>query len=139
MVLGADMGRLGLMVLGLALLAGCGTPQERCIASATRDARILDRLITETQGNIDRGFAYVEVQRSRTVWVVCVPAQAATATSPAQSAQMCMDDQDYTETRPQAINLADERVKLAEMRKKRAELERAAVRDVASCKAQHPK
>ncbi|WP_050518387.1 hypothetical protein [Pseudorhodobacter antarcticus] len=133
------MGRLGLMVLGLALLAGCGTPQERCIASATRDARILDRLITETQGNIDRGFAYVEVQRSRTVWVVCVPAQAATATSPAQSAQMCMDDQYYTETRPQAINLADERVKLAEMRKKRAELERAAVRDVASCKAQHPK
>jgi hypothetical protein len=132
------MMRLVVMGLGLAVLASCGTPQERCIATATRDARILDRLIGETQGNLDRGFAYVEVEMSRTVWVVCVPAQAATATSPGVAAQMCLDDRDYTVTRPQAINLAEERVKLAEMRKKRAELERAAVRDVASCKAQHP-
>jgi hypothetical protein len=51
---------------------------------------------------------------------------------------MCLQEFDYTETRPKAINLADEREKLAEMRKKRVALDRMAARAVASCKLTHP-
>jgi len=123
---------------GLALLVGCGTPQERCIAGATRDLRVVDRLIVETQGNLDQGYALVEVERTQTRWVVCAPAQPATATQPARAAQMCLDDVDYTVTEARAINLANERETLAELRKKRAALDKASGPAIASCKLTHP-
>ena len=46
-----------LFLLGLFALAACGTPQERCISNVTKDIRVLDRLIAETQKNLDRGYA----------------------------------------------------------------------------------
>ncbi len=126
------------LILGLAVLAGCGTPQERCIASATREVRIMDRLIGEVQTNLDRGYAMVKVRRTGHRWEVCRPGRAATATEPARAPQMCFKRYRYNDIEPQAINLAEERVKLAEMRKKRVELARMAEKSVASCKASHP-
>lgn len=129
-----------LMILaGLTVLAGCGTPQERCIAGATRDLRVVDRLIGETQGNLDRGYAIVEVERIAQRWDVCTPERPATPTSPAQPAQMCFRDYTYTATEQRAVNLADQRETLAELKKKRASLEAASRPVVASCKLTHPK
>ena len=122
----------------LALLVGCGTPQERCIANVTRDMRVVDRLIVETQGNLDRGYALAEVERSVTRWVVCAPGRPATTTEPARPPRMCLRDHDYTVTVPRAINLADERVKLLELQKKRVQLEKASRPAVAGCKLQYP-
>lgn len=122
----------------MALLAACGTPQERCIASATRDMRVVDKLITETQGNLDRGYALEEVKMSSERWVVCRPARPGTATTPPQPAEMCLQDFDYTVTRPRAINLADEREKLMELQKKRAAQEKASRLAVERCKLAHP-
>jgi len=124
-------------ILVFGLLAACGTPQERCIASASRDLRILDRLTAEVQANLNRGYALEEVTLSRDRWVICQAATRATTTQAAQPVQMCLQEFDYTETRPKAINLADEREKLAEMRKKRVALDRMAARAVASCKLTH--
>ena len=122
----------------LAILVGCGTPQERCIAAATRDLRVVDRLIVETKGNLERGYALVEVERTVERWVLCRPGRPATATSPALPPEMCLQEHDYTVTEPRAINLADERVKLAELQKKRAVLEKAARSAIASCKLAYP-
>jgi hypothetical protein len=122
----------------LLLLAACATPQERCINSATREVRILDRLIGEVEGNLARGYALEEVILTRQRWVMCHPGTPATKTEPAQPPQMCLTEHDYTEMRPKAINLADERVKLAEMRKKRGTLARAAASEVTACKRLHP-
>lgn len=122
----------------LAILAGCGTPQERCIAAATRDLRVVDRLIVETQGNLNRGYALVEVEKTAERWVLCYPARPATATAPARPAEMCLREHNYTVTEPRAINLADERTKLAELQKKRVSLEKASRSAVASCKLSHP-
>ena len=122
----------------LSLLIACGTPQERCIAGATKDLRVLDRLIGETQTNLQRGYALEEVVRTSVRWEVCQPAVAATATSPAQPAQMCLEDYDYTVTRPKAINLADEREKLGEMQKKRRDLATRADSSIAQCRLQYP-
>ena len=127
-----------ILISGLALLVGCGTPQERCIAAATRDLRVVDRLIVQTQGNLDRGYALVEVERTSERLVLCAPGRAATATGPAQPPQMCWRDYDYTVTEARAINLADERETLAELQKKRVALEKASRLAVASCKLAHP-
>jgi len=123
---------------GLALLAACGTPQEQCIAGVTRDMRVLDRLIGESEANLQRGYALREVTLSDSRYVMCHPGRPAAAGHPAIAPQYCWRDFDRTVTRPAAINLAEERVKLAEMKKKRAELARAAAPAIAQCRALHP-
>ena len=41
----------------LLILFACGTPQEQCIAGSTRDARVVNDLIRETEANLARGYA----------------------------------------------------------------------------------
>ena len=48
------------LLLPLSLLAACGTPQERCISGNTREYRVLRNLLTETQANLARGYAWEE-------------------------------------------------------------------------------
>lgn len=126
----------------LVLLAGCGTPQEQCIARETRDIRILDRLITETQGNLTRGYALEEVVTYRDRWVRCpvtrvAPVEGEPAPPPAPP-QLCLDEVRETSTRPKAIDLRAEAQKLASMQEKRAGLMRAAGPAIAQCRAQFP-
>jgi hypothetical protein len=136
--LGMRVGLIFGFVALAAVLAGCGTPQERCIASATRDLRIMDRLIGEVQGNLDRGYALEEIVQTRTRWVICQRVTHVTATEPVIAPKMCLREYEYTEIRPKAINLAYERQKQVEMQKKRVELVRSSARAVASCKLTHP-
>lgn len=126
------------MLGGFVFLIACGTPQERCINTATRDLRILDRLIGETQGNLDRGYAIEEVTRTSSRWTICRAGHPATKDHPARRAEWCFKDYRYTVERPKAINLAQEREKLVEMQKKRAVLAQSASPLIAQCKATHP-
>ncbi|MEM8553430.1 MAG: hypothetical protein AAGF71_01255 [Pseudomonadota bacterium] len=48
-----------LIVLACLALAACGTPQQQCERQVTRESRTLDKLIVETEENIERGFRYV--------------------------------------------------------------------------------
>ncbi|MGO4909401.1 hypothetical protein ACEN2J_13845 [Pseudorhodobacter sp. W20_MBD10_FR17] len=121
----------------LAALVGCGTPQERCIAGATRDMRIVDRLIAETQGNLDRGYALEEVERTGVRWETCRRGPPQKDGKPSRP-DLCLQEYTFTVTKPRAINLADARQTLAELQKKRAAQARVAAPLVASCKATHP-
>jgi hypothetical protein len=123
--------------LTLVLLAACGTPQEQCIARETRDLRVLDRLIVETQGNIDRGYALVEVSVLRDRWALCEGSPPVKG-DPVAKPRMCLDDYVDTETRPKAINLREETDKLSGMKAKRAVLARTAERQIAACRATYP-
>ncbi|HMO09854.1 MAG TPA: hypothetical protein PKD10_19750 [Paracoccaceae bacterium] len=129
-----------LPLAALALLAACGTPQERCIARETRELRILDRLIAETEGNIARGYALEEVTVWREYWTTCLVAQApnpdGTARPPVP--QPCERERAETQTRAKAIDLNVERDKLRSMQTKRRDLAQAAARSVAACRAAHP-
>ena len=58
--------RPALMILPFLALAACATPREQCIGQATRDLRVLNSLIAETQGNLARGYAIEEQQEVRT-------------------------------------------------------------------------
>ena len=52
--------------------------------------------------------------------------------------QMCLDDVDYTEQRPKAIDLNAESAKLASLKAKRAAQAKAASPSIKACKAQYP-
>lgn len=138
------MRRLALLS-ALALLAACGTPQERCIARETRDLRILDRLIAETRADIARGYAIETYTISVSYWDTCYrpaanqpPPAPGTQPRPVLDPYPCLESRDVTRTRPKAIDLDAERAKLASMERKRADLARAAEASIAQCRALYP-
>jgi hypothetical protein len=134
------MPRLVPAIAFLAALAACGTPQEQCIARETRDLRVLDRLIVETEGNIARGYAIEEYTVDVSYWGSCLVAQPpdAAGVRPPPLAEPCLQDREVTRTRAKAIDLRAERAKLSSMQEKRRELARAAERAIAQCRVQFP-
>ncbi len=122
------------LMLALAVLAGCGTPQERCIARETRDIRVLDRLIAETRATVSRGYA---LQTESFVVTQSYPCRVATPGGQTRTT-LCERDEVVERTRPVAVNLEDERAKLRSMEVRRAELEREAATAIAACRAAHP-
>lgn len=130
------MRRLILSLSVLSMLAACGTPQEQCINRNTRDLRTVEKLITEVQGNLARGYAIEEYTISVPVWRQCtVPS--ADPTQPAVT-RPCLEDGLETRTRPKAIDLNAERAKLESLFTKRDQLAREAQAVIAQCKAQYP-
>jgi hypothetical protein len=128
------MKRLSLAVL--ALLAACGTPQEQCIRQNTRDLRTVERLIAETQGNLDRGYAYETITEYDDYWAYC-PQPQVPGTTPIPDS-LCLKERAVTVQRPKAIDLNDEARKLESLKTKRVELSRRAEALIASCKEQYP-
>ncbi len=120
----------------LLILTACGTPQEQCIARETRDLRVVDRLITETQGNLQRGYALEEVTITNTVWVDCTPR--VKKGDPVPERKMCLEDESETITRPKAIDLTAEQRTLDSLLVKRRDLARAAERVIVACKEAYP-
>ena len=127
-----------LAIACLALLAACATPQEACIASATRELRVLDRLLAEVRGNLDRGYALVDRTAWRRTWQLCAPPVAQTDDSPARPAQWCWVREPYTVTDRVPIDPAAERRKLDGLIERRAAEARRAGAAVAECRALHP-
>lgn len=130
------MRRFLLAALPLALLASCGTPQQQCINSVTRDLRVVNGLILQTQGNIQRGYAYATVTRTIPQYVDCTPR--ATEDNPDPRPQMCLVDTAQTFQQPVAIDLAEEQKKLDQLLAKRDALQAQAQPAIAACQAQYP-
>ena len=130
------MKRLVLPVL--LVLSACGTPQEQCINAATRDLRVVDRLIAETEGNLARGYGYQEVTVWTTRWVPCGPPPPHAEGEPLPEPQLCLDEVPETIRKPVALDLAAEAQKLAGLKAKRAALAKAAAPQIAACKAEYP-
>jgi len=124
----------------LLLLVACGTPQEQCIQRETRELRTLDRLIVETEANIERGYALVEVQTVDLEPDICYRrgAQNPDGTHGRAVPFTCFSREINTELRPRAIDLNVERAKLASMREKRVSLARQAEASAAQCRVVYP-
>lgn len=137
------MKRFGATALSLTtLLAACGTPQEQCISSATRDMRVVDRLIAEAETNISLGFAYETREVTHTEWVICdyvaQPPTAPGVKPPPPKPRYCLDDVTDTVQKPVAIDPVAEKHKLAALKAKRVELTRRAAPAIAACQAKFP-
>jgi len=111
-------------------LAACGTPQEQCISGATRDIRTVDRLITEVQGNLDRGFGYDYITVFELDYVDC-----GTEADPDRVCAIRVPEQ---ERRPIALDLDAEQIKLNQLRAKRAQQIKSVAPVVAQCKIDNP-
>jgi hypothetical protein len=126
-----------LLFATLTLVAACGTPQEQCIRQNTRDLRTVDRLIAETEGNLERGYAFETVTEYEDFLRPCryphvPPGQ------PEPRPRLCYDERPVQVQRPKAIDLDEEAKKLASLKTKRRELAREAEGVIAQCKAQYP-
>jgi len=119
-------------------LAACATPQEACIASATRELRVLDRLLDEVRGNLDRGYALVERTDWRLDWRICEPGREATQDSPAMPPQWCWVREPYTVTDRVPIDPAAERRKLDGLVAQRAAKAERAKAAIAECRVLYP-
>lgn len=128
--------RRALFLTVMLALVACGTPQEQCIARETRDLRVVERLIKETSGNLQRGYALEEVTVYETVWVDCTPR--VKEGEPAPERKLCLDEVSDTITRPKAIDLAAEQRTLDSLLLKQRDLSGAAERVVAACKEAYP-
>jgi hypothetical protein len=121
----------------LVLFAACGTPQEQCINRNTRDLRTVDRLIAETQGNLDRGYAFETITVYEDYWAYC-PVPPVAEGQPVPPPRLCLDERPVTEQRPKAIDLNEEARKLDSLKAKRRDLARKAEGVIAQCKAEYP-
>lgn len=117
-------------------LAACGTPQQQCIGTVTRDLRVVDDLIAQTSGNLQRGYAIVRVTETRPEFVDCTPDPTAEVPNPRE--RRCLEDVAQTVTRPAAIDLDAEAAKLASLQRKRAQLAASAGPAIQACQMQYP-
>lgn len=122
--------------LALLVLAACGTPQEQCISANTRDLQVVDRLIRETEGNLDRGYGLETVTVYQPQWVDCTPLP--TKAVPKPQPQMCFEDVPVSVRKEVALDLNAEAAKLQSLKAKRASLAKAAESVIAQCKAKYP-
>ena len=97
----------------------------------------VDRLIAETQGNLDRGYAYETITVYEDYWTTC-PEPPVVEGEPAPKPRMCLDERPVTEQRAKAIDLNEEARKLDSLNAKRRDLARKAEDVIAHCKAQYP-
>ena len=125
-----------LLLPALIMLNACGTPQQQCINSGTRDLRVVDRLIAETEGNLARGYAYKEVTTFSQQFQDCTPRP--TVANPDPAPVQCLVQVPVTSREPMAIDLGAESAKLASLQAKRSAQSRAAEPAIAQCRAVHP-
>jgi hypothetical protein len=123
------------IAVGLVALSGCGTPQERCIAAATREIATLDRLIAERRADIARGYGYEERAVTRWQWVRCDGLFDPPGTT---LPSRCWEPYDTTLRKPVAIDPEAETRKLEALLQRRAALATMVESRISDCKAAHP-
>jgi hypothetical protein len=125
-----------------ALLIGCGTPQEQCIAAGTRDLRTVEALISQTEGNLQRGYALEDRVVEEEVFGFCQPPAAPPPEGelppPPPPPEPCWKTEVTTETTAVAIDLDAEARKLKQLKQKRADLQRQADKLAADCRLRYP-
>jgi len=121
-------------LLGL-LLAACSTPRERCIDAATERYRVTADLVSELRQTIERGYALHSQRVPYTVYDTCY------RTHP-KSGRIVPFSCPYTawrtETTPVAVDIAQERAKLAGYEQRLPGLREEAARGVGACRARFP-
>ncbi|NPD14117.1 hypothetical protein HOY34_02755 [Xinfangfangia sp. D13-10-4-6] len=127
-------------LLVLTTLAACGTPQEQCISRNTRDLRTVEKLIAETQGNLDRGYAIDRYEVTVPDWQPCIRYIPGTKEDPTPRpvSTTCRTWDTETRTRPRTIDLAQEAKQLAQLKDKQRQHIIRAQSVISQCRAAYP-
>lgn len=124
-----------LSVAAIALLSACATPREQCISNASQQLRSVETAMATAQGNISRGYALHTQSVPYTVPTTCY------RNDPYRNISIpypCPSTQYRTQTTPVAIDVSEERRKLADYQKMLPQLREQARIQVAQCVAQFP-
>ena len=113
-----------------AFLAACATPQEACISQAQSELRSIRDQISTAEGNISRGYAI----HRQTVPYTYV----STCYTDTGEAYQCEENGTRVQETPVAIDIAQERVKLASLQARLSGAERRANEQIAQCRLTYP-
>jgi len=122
-------------VLAAALLSGCATPKQRCLSDATQELRSVESALATARGNINRGYAIHTQRVPYTVGHICYHTHPKTHSLIPYS---CPVTQYRTQTTPVAIDVAEERRKVAELEGMLPELRQETNARLKACNAQFP-
>ena len=128
------MRQLAIALPALLVLAACATPREACVAAATREGRVVDALVAQTQGNLNRGFAIEERQEVRVRHETC-EGEAEDGTTFEVS---CQKTDTVTVRDAVAIDLTAERAKLESLLERQRQNQINAQSAIQQCIAVHP-
>ncbi|MEM7473061.1 MAG: hypothetical protein AAF340_17060 [Pseudomonadota bacterium] len=104
-------------VLLLCVLGACATPEKLCIQDATKDLKIVQNLIATTEANLLRGYA-VQTEERRVVFTdFCLGGRRSNV-----GVSFCNRSEPVTKRTPVAIDVAAERRKLRELKRREARL-----------------
>ena len=120
--------RRALLLIPL-VLAACETPREACISNATRELATVSRLVVETRGNIQRGYAIGTRQVVQTIAETCRTQneEGLITTFPCDRTEIV----DIEE--PVAVDLNAERAKLDSLLERQAQMQRQSDAVIAQC------
>lgn len=116
------------------LLSACATPREACIAQVTQETRVLDALIVQTRGNLERGFAIEQQEDIRTRRTFCTGQNEDGSTFRFR----CDETDTVTVNVPVAIDLNAERAKLESLLQRQQQNRANAQAGIAQCPARFP-
>ena len=116
--------------LTLLILAACTTPQQACINKATKNLKVIDNLIAQTNDNLARGYAVKSEPHTTFGLNLCA--------SPNDHVLFCTEPEVVLRDKPVAIDPRTERRKLAALKTKRSALLRQAKQEIRACQSAHP-
>lgn len=125
-----------LALICLATLAACATPRQACERNALYDLQMIDLLIRETEQTLARGYALEREPYRRSSLELCYANRA--GSDGGVGFAWCNRPDIGFRDRPVAVDLRDERRKLAELTARRKAEARSAARDLAACRARYP-
>ncbi len=126
--------RYELLIIPLAFLAACGTPQENCISSATLNVRLLTSEIEGQKQLIAQGSYWKDAEEEYTLGVSCDDPRAIKYTE----SSLCYRREVSVFPVQVRINEADERAKLAALQAKLLRAQTSAKEEVSRCQAYYP-
>lgn len=119
-----------LSLAALGFVGACATPKEQCISEATLNLKTLNGLISETEGNIARGYAIHKQSVPYTYSGTCF--------NQIVGAYACPQTGSRIQETPVPIDVSDQRKKLVIFKKQLPEAERVAAHKVKHCEATYP-
>jgi hypothetical protein len=121
-------------LLAALALGACETPRESCLSSASRDLSVVESLIRQTQGNLNRGYA-IEVDQ-----VVDVDRRFCRVEREDGDIDLVPCDRTEVENvrRPVAVDLNAEQAKLDSLLERRATLLSQTAARQQACLATYP-
>ncbi|MGY6705502.1 hypothetical protein [Roseinatronobacter sp.] len=110
-----------------AMIAACGTPQDRCVRAAQADLRAIDDQIANVETALEQGFRVLPAQEGVTRLRLCA--------WPREPVLFCTESiqRPRSESR-EAIDRQAEQTRLAQLRQTRAELVVQTADRVAACR-----